>query len=162
MNLHHARDTINDFQKANPTHPFPLIVNFTSSSSSPHVVLAIAPEHAANIRAGIKDHEFRKYQLPPDAKYLWLYETAPLHGISTIIKVDSLRLPGQVLGNNLGNDDFNKRKKTSQYAFPILQVLRLPHILSSSELLSCFSTVPPYRWCPAPLSLSQHYSSLFP
>src|SRR5438477_12568761 len=106
MNLHHARDAIDDFQKANPTHPFPLIVNFSSSSSSPHVILAIAPEHAANIRAGIKDHEFQKYQLPPDVEYLWLYKTTPLYSISTVIKVDSLRLPEQVLSNSLGNDDF--------------------------------------------------------
>jgi hypothetical protein len=161
-NLTHCQEAIDEYRSANPTHPFSISLCFSSSSSSPHVILAISPENASNIRSGIKDHEFRKYRLPPDARFLWLYETAPLHGISTIIEVDSLRLPGQVTGSGLGSADFNAGYKASRFAYPILRVLRLPSILSSTELLNRHSVTPPHRWCPAPSSLPLRFDKLFP
>ena len=153
-NLEHAQEAIKEYHDANPTHPFPTQLRFSYLNSSPHVILAIDPLHAENIRNGLKTHEFRKYRLPSDVRYCWLYETSPTHGISTVIEVDGLRLQGQVEGIGLGNDNFNNGKNASRFAYPILNVRRLPHLISSTELFSAFSVRVPHRWCPAPSSLS--------
>ena len=159
-----AEEAVREFHAANPTHPFPsaLTARFSMTSLSPHVILAIAPEHAIRLRDGSKTHEFRKYRLPPDARFLWLYETAPLHGISTIIEVDSLRLPSLVSGPSVSNDDFNAGKKASRFAYPVLRILCLPSVVSSTELFTDHSVAPPHRWCPAPVSLPSQFASLFP
>ena len=159
-NLDHARDAIADFNAAHPSRP--LCSCFSSSTSSPHIVLAISPKWASALRNGSKTHEFRKYMLPPDVRFAWLYETGPVFGISTVIELDSLRLPGQVLGPGVGNDDFNVGRKASRFAYPILSVHRLPRLLSASELISHHSVAIPHRWCPAPSSLPRAFAGLLP
>ena len=142
-NLSHAQDAIADFNAVHPSRP--LQSRFSSSASSPHIVLAISPVWASAIRDGSKTCEFRKYMLPPDVRFAWLYETGPVFGISTVIELDSLRLPGQVLGPRVGNDDFNAGIKASRFAYPILSTHRLPCLVSSSELTSDFSISVPHR-----------------
>jgi hypothetical protein len=104
---------IRDFHAANPKLRLSTSLCFTTADSAPDVILAIYPEHVASIVAGSKTHKFHKYRLSPDAGYLWLYETAPTHAIHFVIEVNSLRLPGQVLGLGLGNIDFNASLKSS-------------------------------------------------
>jgi hypothetical protein len=95
-------------------------------------------------------------------RFAWLYETGPVFGISTIIEVNSLRLPGQVLGPGVGVDDFNAGRKVSRFAYLILVVYHLPHLVLSAELASDFSVSLPHRWCPAPSSLSSAFTRLLP
>ena len=159
-NLTHAQDVIADF---NATHPSrPLRSRFSSSASSPHIILAISPTWASAIRDGSKTCEFRKYMLPPDVRFAWLYETGPVFGISTVVELDSLRLPGQIIGPGVGNDDFNAGTKASHFAYPVLSTHRLPRLVSSSELTSDFSVSIPHRWCPAPSSLPRAFPGLLP
>jgi hypothetical protein len=157
-----SKDTVKDFHNAHPSVPRPLSVRFAASDSSPHVILAILPKNALAIHTGSKDHEYRKYRLPPDTKYLWLYETDTVHGISLVVEVDSVLLPGQVRGSGLGNFEFNAGMKESKFAYPILRVIRLPRTISLSELSSSFSFSPPHRWCPAPASLVDRFAGKFP
>ena len=159
-NLVHAQDAIADF---NTTHPSrPVCSRFLSSTWSPHIVLGISPEWASALQDSSKMHEFRKYILPPDVRFAWLYETGPVFGVSTVIELDSLRLPGQVLGPGVGNDDFNAGHKASRFAYPVLSVHRLPRLLSAAELVSAHSIAIPHRWCPAPSSLPRAFSGLLP
>jgi hypothetical protein len=108
---------------------------------------------------GSKDHEFRKYRLSPDARFLWLYQTAPVCAVTHVLEVDAVRLPGQVTSSGLGCADFNAGLKASKFAYPILRVSRLPTPVSSSELLD-FAVVPPHRWCPASPSFVLRFGPL--
>ena len=100
--------------------------------------------------------------LPPDVHFAWLYETSPVFGISTVIELDSLRLPGKILGPRVNNDDFNASHLSSCFAYPVLAIHCLPHLISSSELTSDFSIPIPYCWCPAPCSLPRIFPGLIP
>ena len=91
-NLDHARDTIADFNTAHPSRP--LRSRFSASTSSPHIILTISPEWASALHDSSKTHKFQKYMLPPDVRFAWLYETGPVFSISTVIELNSLRLPG--------------------------------------------------------------------
>ena len=48
------------------------------------VLLAIKPNHLANIAAQQKNHEYRKYRLRDGVERLWLYETGAGSGRSAI------------------------------------------------------------------------------
>jgi hypothetical protein len=148
MNLDHARDAIRDFHATNPKLCLLTSLCFATSNSSPDVILAIYPEHVASLVSGTKSHGFHKYHLSPDARFLWLYETAPMHTIHFIIEVDAPLLPGQVLSSGLGNTDFNDGLKESEFAYPVLKVHHLPCPISASKLLD-FAVSPPHHWCPA-------------
>ncbi len=51
------------------------------------VLLAIKPNHLANIAAQQKNHEYRKYRLRDGVERLWLYETSGEGGRSAITSV---------------------------------------------------------------------------
>jgi hypothetical protein len=155
--LEHAQDAVKAFHDAHPSVRRPVSLRFAASDSSPHVVLAIYPENVTHMHDGSKNHEFRKYRLPPDARYLWLYETTPVHGIRTIIEVDSVLLPGQVVGPGRYNAEFNAGAKDAKFAYPIKRLIKLPRVISSSELQTDFAVIPPHRWCPAPFSLFDRF-----
>jgi hypothetical protein len=55
------------------------------------VLLAIKPEHLANIARQEKNHEYRKYRLKDGVSRLWLYETASGGGRSSITYVIPFR-----------------------------------------------------------------------
>jgi hypothetical protein len=52
------------------------------------VLLAIKPEHLANIISREKNHEYRKYRLKDGVSRLWLYETGSGGGRSSITYVE--------------------------------------------------------------------------
>lgn len=62
----------------------------TTTSASPSeridtdVLLAIKPDHLANIISREKNHEYRKYRLKDGVVRLWLYETAGGGGRASI------------------------------------------------------------------------------
>jgi hypothetical protein len=158
-NLDHALDLVKAYHDSHPGLRRPTAVRFSASDSSPDVVLAIYPEHVATIVDGSKTHEFRKYRLSPDAKFLWLYETAPVCAVRFVIEVDNVALPGQIPSSGLGNAAFNTGDKESKFAYPILRLVRLPRPISASELLD-FGLCPPHRWCPASPSFVLRFGSL--
>jgi hypothetical protein len=80
------------------------------------------------MRSGAKNHEFRKYRLPPDAHYLWLYKTTPVHGIRTVIEGDSVLLPGQVVGPRRYNAEFNAGLLNAKFAYPIKRLFKLSRV----------------------------------
>jgi hypothetical protein len=158
-NLDHAQDAIREFHIKNPKLRLPISLRFAATNSAPDIILAIHPENVAALLAGSKTHEFRKYRLSPDARFLWLYETAPTHAIRYVIEVDAVLLKGQVLGPGLGNAEFNAGLKASSFAYPILKVHRLPRPISASELFD-FAVLPPHRWCPATPSFVLRFKPL--
>jgi len=59
--------------KAIPTSRSVTVPN--SQRVTTDVLLAIKPEHLANIATQVKNHEYRKYRLRDDVIRLWLYGT---------------------------------------------------------------------------------------
>ncbi|KAF4464931.1 hypothetical protein FALBO_8232 [Fusarium albosuccineum] len=58
------------------------------------VLLAIKPEHLANIISREKNHEYRKYRLKDGVVRLWLYETAGGGGRASITHI--ARIPASI------------------------------------------------------------------
>ena len=119
----------------------------TTSSDSDRVktdvLLAILPEHLANIASQAKNHEYRKYRLADGVERLWLYETkgpggkgrAAITHIATI-PPDVRRTPGTVPEDpvGIGNADFNAGLKKSKYGYPIVELYELVQPVTLSEM----------------------------
>jgi hypothetical protein len=100
------------------------------------VFLKIKPEHMFNICARIKNHEFRKYPLPPNTTRIWFYEINPIDALTYVVTVGGVRYPGEVQDSvGLGNDDFDAGLKDSKFGYPIQKVSFLQRPLSSAQLL---------------------------
>ncbi|KAK4032959.1 hypothetical protein C8A01DRAFT_40578 [Parachaetomium inaequale] len=105
------------------------------------VLLAIKPEHLANIASQQKNHEYRKYRLRDGVERLWLYETGGGKGRSAITHIavipsDVRRTPGCVPTTpfGIGNDDFNAGLKQSKYGYPILELYELVKPVALAEM----------------------------
>ncbi|KAL8387323.1 hypothetical protein RB595_009989 [Gaeumannomyces hyphopodioides] len=109
------------------------------------VLLAILPEHLANIASQTKNHEYRKYRLADGVQRLWLYETrgpggkgrAAITHIATI-PADVRRTPGTVPADpvGIGNADFNAGLDDSKYGYPILELYELVQPVTLNEMKS--------------------------
>lgn len=60
------------------------------------ILMSIRPEHLNDIRAGVKNHEFRSYLLQASVERIWLYTTAPLQELRYIIRISHGKRPGEV------------------------------------------------------------------
>ncbi|KAF9766330.1 hypothetical protein IL306_001285 [Fusarium sp. DS 682] len=114
-------------------HPAPRV--------STDVLLAIKPEHLANIISREKNHEYRKYRLKDGISRLWLYETGSGGGRSSITHIavippNTRHEPGSVPTEpfGIGNEDFNAGLKESKYGYPILELYELIHPVTLNEM----------------------------
>ncbi|KAF5710898.1 hypothetical protein FMUND_9249 [Fusarium mundagurra] len=105
------------------------------------VLLAIKPEHLANIASQEKNHEYRKYRLKDGVSRLWLYETAGGGGRSSITHIavippNTRREPGSVPTEpfGIGNEDFNAGRKESKYGYPILELYKLVNPVTLKQM----------------------------
>ncbi|KLU83268.1 hypothetical protein MAPG_02332 [Magnaporthiopsis poae ATCC 64411] len=121
-------------------------VTTTSSDSDrvqTDVLLAILPEHLANIASQAKNHEYRNYRLADGVERLWLYETRGPGGkgraaITHIAAIpsDVRRTPGTVPEDpvGIGNAEFNAGLKKSKYGYPILELYELIQPVTLDEM----------------------------
>lgn len=125
------------------------------------VLLAIKPEHLANIARQKKNHEYRKYRLGNGVERLWFYETGDNNGRSAItyafssllpamslsliarrhiavIPSDVRHTPGEVPTEpfGIGNEDFNAGLKESKYGYPVLELYELVKPVTLAEMKS--------------------------
>ncbi|KAI1108982.1 hypothetical protein F5Y14DRAFT_434116 [Nemania sp. NC0429] len=117
------------------------------------VLLAIKPEHLANIASRKKNHEYRKYRLRDGVERLWFYETADGGGAASITHIavipDSVRhVPGEVPTepSGIGNEDFNAGLKQSKYGYPILELYELVRPVTLAEMKSKWAMGAPMGW----------------
>lgn len=95
------------------------------------ILISIRPEHMADIAAGRKNHEYRKYLLPAAVQRVWFYTTAPISAVQYVVQVGGGRAPGQVLDDGvLGNADFNAGRKVSKFGYEIVRLWKLNAPLS--------------------------------
>ncbi|CZR44156.1 uncharacterized protein FPRO_13937 [Fusarium proliferatum ET1] len=105
------------------------------------VLLAIKPEHLANIISREKNHEYRNYRLKDGVLRLWLYETGSGGGRSSsthiaVIRPSTRHEPGSVPIEPFGidNEDFNAGRKESKYGYPILELYELMNPVTLNEM----------------------------
>ncbi|KAM5349680.1 hypothetical protein ACJ41O_006185 [Fusarium nematophilum] len=94
------------------------------------VLLAIKPEHLANIISRQKNHEYRKYRLQDGVSRLWLH--------IAVIPPSTRHEPGSVPTEPFGIDnvEFNAGLKESKYGYPILELYELVSPVSLGEMKS--------------------------
>ncbi|KAG7405047.1 hypothetical protein Forpe1208_v014783 [Fusarium oxysporum f. sp. rapae] len=110
------------------------------------VLLAIKPEHLANIISREKNPECRKYRLKDGVSRLWIYETGSGGGHSSITHIavippDTRHEPGSAPTEpfGIGNEDFNAGLKESKYAYPILELYELVNPVTFNEMKTRWS-----------------------
>jgi len=81
------------------------------------VVMSIKPNFVKLIQEKKKNYEFRKY-IPKLGIYrLWIYTTSPVCILEYVAEIDNIvEYPESVIGNGVGNEDFNNGLKKSKYA----------------------------------------------
>ncbi|RSL83875.1 hypothetical protein CEP52_016603 [Fusarium oligoseptatum] len=125
--------------------PKPKAKSTTSASPSERidtdVLLAIKPDHLANIISRDKNYEYRKYRLKDGVVRLWLYETAGGGGRASITHIATIpssirHEPGSVPTEppGIGNAEFNAGLKQSKFGYPILELYELVNPVTLSEM----------------------------
>lgn len=105
--------------------------------SHTNILMSIKPDHMANIASGVKNHEYRRYLLPPSIQYIWFYTSAPISAIQYVARISSGKVPGEVPEDGgLGNMEFNTGKKQSKYGYRILALWELAQSITLCQAVS--------------------------
>lgn len=121
--------------------------------------MSIRPEHMYNIATRMKNHEYRRYLLPPSVLYIWFYTTAPLSRIEYIARISHGKFPGEVPENGgIGNEEFNAGNKESNYGYEILDLWRIKEPISLQLAISeGYLKGAPQKYCWVSPTLLQSY-----
>lgn len=123
-----------------------------SKTSKTDIFMSIKPEHIANIATRLKNHEYRRYLLPPHVRRIWFYTTAPISSIRYVAHISRGKVPGQVPEDGgIGNEDFNAGRKISKYAYEILELWELERPISLQQAkVRGYLKGPPQKYCWVP------------
>lgn len=113
------------------------------------VFISIHPQNVTKILNRTKDHEFRKWRLPPSVSRMWIYETAPTSTLKYMAVISREKRPKEILNESgIGNADFNaKPSDSSNYAYEILELYQLADPLSWAQIhANGWLKVPPTKW----------------
>ncbi|RKF53609.1 hypothetical protein GcC1_219009 [Golovinomyces cichoracearum] len=119
------------------------------------VFISIDAQRVTEILSGIRDHETRRYRLPPPVCRAWLFERSPKYAVKYMAEISPAKRPGDIINETgVGNKAFNlKKSNTSWVAYEILQLYELADPLSLDELKSreWLKTAPkPMKWTKIP------------
>lgn len=90
------------------------------------VVMSIKPNFVRLIQEKKKNYEFRKYIPKLGIDRLWIYTTSPVCILEYVADIDNIvAYPEKVMGNGVGNEEFNNGLKKSKYAYHINHLYRL-------------------------------------
>jgi hypothetical protein len=115
------------------------------------IIIAIRPQHVANIVRRVKNHEYRKYLIPYSVERLWIYETSPASAIKYVATISHGKRPGEVAEDGgLRNAEFNEGKleHIAKYAYEIRILEALETALTIHDLKSRgWLGGPPQKYC---------------
>lgn len=113
------------------------------------IIIAIQPQHVANIISRVKDHEFRKYLIPQSVRRFWIYETSPASAIKYVAEVSAGKRPGEITNvNGLRNLDFNEGKFEAKFAYEIIRLVKLDACITLDDLKTReWLNGPPQKYC---------------
>jgi hypothetical protein len=120
-------------------------------TSHSDIFMSIKPEHIANIASRLKNHEYRRYLLPPSVRRIWFYTCAPISSIHYVARISSGKVPGQVPEDGgIGNEDFNAGK-VWKYGYEILELWKLERPISLQQAKEIgYLKGPPQKYCWVP------------
>ncbi|PGH19867.1 hypothetical protein AJ80_03784 [Polytolypa hystricis UAMH7299] len=128
------------------------------------IIIAVHPEHVAKIILRVKNHEFRKYLLPPHIKRLWIYETSPASAIKYVATISPGKQPGEICdSSSLRNDEFDQGmlEHLAKYAYEIQKLEALPKIITLSDLKqNGWLNGPPQKYCYVKEAMNHALSAL--
>ncbi|POS82468.1 hypothetical protein EPUL_006633 [Erysiphe pulchra] len=107
-------------------------------TSESDIFMSIDPQRVKEILNRERNHETRRYKLPPPVNRVWLYERHPVCAVKYMAEIGSLKSPGDILNEDgIGNKEFNLRKSTDSWcAYEILQIYELSDPLTLEDLKS--------------------------
>lgn len=113
------------------------------------IIIAIQPQHVANIVSRVKDHEFRKYLIPRSVRRFWIYETSPASAIKYVAEVSTGKRPGEITDTKgLRNLDFNEGRSEAKYAYEIMKLVLLDTCITLDDLKTReWLNGPPQKYC---------------
>lgn len=115
------------------------------------IIIAIRPQHVANIVRRVKNHEYRKYLIPHSVERFWIYETSPASAIKYVAIVSRGKQPGEVPEDGgLQNADFNQGKLAymATYAYEIQRLEALEPAVTMQDLKARdWLGGPPQKYC---------------
>jgi hypothetical protein len=100
------------------------------------IFISLHPPHVRSIRKRTKDHEFRKWSIPPTVHRLWIYETTPTSKVQYMVAISPAKHPGEIEDERgVGNAEFNAMPAdSSEYAYEILGLYELANPLTMADL----------------------------
>ena len=114
----------------------------TKQISPYDAILPIKPKFMQLILSGEKNYEYRKY-LMDGVTRIWLYETKPISAITHMMETSTPKVPGEIKDSSgIGNDDFDKELKKSNYGYPVLALYQLLHPITAEELRNLYVLEP--------------------
>lgn len=124
-------------------------------TSQSDIFMSIDSQRVIEILNRTRDHETRRYKLPPSICRAWLYERPPISAVRYMAEIGSAKHPGDIIDETgVGNQAFNARKSnTFLTAYEILQLYELENPLTLEELKAkeWLKTAPkPMKWTKIP------------
>jgi hypothetical protein len=113
------------------------------------VFISMHPQNVTNILDQTKDHEFRKWRLPPSVSRFWIYETSPTCTLKYMAVIGPEKHPNEIRnGGCVGNAEFNSMpRESSNYAYEILELYELAEPLPWAQLYANeWLKTPPAKW----------------
>ncbi|CAD6502526.1 BgTH12-05118 [Blumeria graminis f. sp. triticale] len=100
------------------------------------VFISIDSQRITEIMNRTRNHELRRYKLPPSVRRVWLYERSPVSAVKYVAEISSAKRPGDIIDPvGIGNMAFNAKKKTTSWiAYEILGLYELASSLTLNEL----------------------------
>ncbi len=115
------------------------------------ILLSIHPDPVDRIVKGLKDHEFRNYQIPAQVSRVWIYVTRPIMELRYMAIIGPAKKPGEIddeAGD--GNAEFNTGTK-SKFAHELLRVYQLNNSVPLGTLKeNGWADSAPQRYCYLP------------
>ncbi|RKF63215.1 hypothetical protein OnM2_027082 [Erysiphe neolycopersici] len=107
-------------------------------TSESDIFLSIDPQRVIEILNRVRNHETRRYKLPPPVCRVWLYERHPVCAVKYMAEISSPKFPGDIMNEDgKGNKEFNSRKSAGSWcAYEILQMYELSDPLTLEDLKS--------------------------
>lgn len=111
------------------------------------VVMSIKPKAVNNIKEGKKNYEFRKYIPKKGINRLWIYTTSPICVLEYVVDIDNIiTYPECVIGDGVGNEEFNNGLKSGKYAYHIKHLYSLKNPLKLEVLRSEYNFTAPQSY----------------
>ncbi|KAK0617443.1 hypothetical protein B0T14DRAFT_270197 [Immersiella caudata] len=106
--------------------PLEVIRSLGRVTEQSDILISTHPEDVHLIATGMKDHEFRVYEFPPQAIRCWVFTTLPIGEVKYMATLGPPQRPGEIDSDSgIGNAAFNTGRTLYRTAHKLVQVYML-------------------------------------